>query len=601
VRDATSWVDYTSELAFWVDGASGNYYQKTSATISGTNLLSISMVMAAPVAQADLFTAWGPPGLTGSSLFLATSGTLLGYFWNNSTFKSASFPNTGLDDGAWHCLTIVLDGRTADAAKLWVDGTEIVAAAQNLDETPGIAATTTLKSMGTGGALRSAMARWTISETAATLADHQAFCGDLWQAPAGGLNDTKPLSADDTWTQTAGVGCWPTSSTTAVCVPGGLQPYTVDATGIGWPVQQAIVNPVLYSTAMDCTNWTCSGAASATYGKIAPDGSATASEITVAVGANHFEQDIVAGYTANASPLYLGMWLDCSSGLIHPHGSNDGTRGDWDISCGCIGGQWTYVDRDHPCVVVQTPFNADGSGNSGLHIDGTVVVDATVWAPTLTEQHPWSRVVIPTGASGSTLGDPIWAIANGLANTGAELIANGTMEATPLVPPWIQVNNATITQETGNPSGDGTKVMRIAYNAVSIPQAGQTATEVGQTYRAIGWARADGTYIWLVRDGGTNIVVGTASSTWAQFDITYVAGSTSFRLVSAATGAGWAEFDDVSVFKQEPYGDYYREGDTVLQSLSQYSGTCFAVPGTDILLAGSPTCSGTWYGLRIYK
>lgn len=462
VRDASGWVDYTGELSFAVDGVATDYFQKASATISGTNLFSASMVISVPSAQADLYTLWGPPGLTGTSLFLATSGTLLGYFWNNSTFKSASFPGTGLDDGAWHCVTVVLDGRTADAAKLWIDGTEVVASSQNLDETPGISTTGTLKTMGAGGALRSQIARWVISETAYTYADHLAYCGDLWQPPAGGPANNKPLASDDTWTQTAGAGCYPTGSTSAVCVPGGLVPYTVDATGMGWPVQQALTNELLYSTAVDCTNWTCIGSASATPGAIAPDGSSTASLLAVAVGANHVEQDILGAFTADASPLYLGMWFRCLTGTIHPHGSDDGTRGDWDIDCSCVGGQWTYLDADHPCITVNVPFNADSSGNSGLHFDGGGLVSGTLWAPTLTEQRPWSDVVIPTAASAVSLGSPIWAIAN-------------------------------------------------------------------------------------------------------------------------STGA------------------YYRAGDTVLQSLSEYSGTCFAVPGSDILLSGSPTCSGTWYGLQVRK
>jgi hypothetical protein len=307
-----------------------------------------------------------------------------------------------------------------------------------------------------------ALARVHAAHRAISLAEHQALCGDLWQAPAGGHNNNKPYAVDATWTQTAGTGCYPTSSTAAVCVPGGMQPYHVPSTGIAWPVQQAVTNPLLYSTAMDCTNWTCSGATNANYGKIAPDGSATATEITVAVGANHFEQDVVAGYTANASPIHLGFWVQCSSGLIHPHGSNDGSLGDWDLSCPCVGGEWIYATADHPCVTVNIPFNADGSGNSGLHLDGTVVVDATVWAPTLTEQRAWTGVVIPTAGTPVTVGSPIWAINN-------------------------------------------------------------TST------------------------------------------------------------------------------NYYRSGDTVIQSLTEYDGTCFAVPGSDILLSGSPTCSGSWRGVQVRK
>jgi hypothetical protein len=163
---------------------------------------------------------------------------------------------------------------------------------------------------------------------------------------------------------------------------------------------------------MDCTNWGCVGVASGTPGQVAPDGSATASTIVVAGGANHFEQDVASGYTADASPLHLTMWAKCATGVFHPHGSNDGSRGDWDVSCTCIGGVWRHLDASDPCVTVNVPFNAGPSGESGLHFDGTLFpVSADIWAPTLTEE-PTTGAVIPTAAAAVDTGTIAWIVDN---------------------------------------------------------------------------------------------------------------------------------------------------------------------------------------------
>jgi hypothetical protein len=460
VRDSSGWVDIATEKASWYDLTAGRYHLKTGVSHSATRLSITAIINPKDHTSEQWAVDYGFTTGGGALLDIAVNGRVFLFVAGTVATKSIQATEE-INDSAWHCVTVVAD---ATDSTIYIDGAQgsVVAPMAYYGALSASSESISLGARSNGTLQTCALARVHAAHRAITLAEHQALCGDLWQAPAGGAADNKPLAADATWTQTAGAGCYPTGATSAVCVPGGMMPYVVDSTGAGWPVQQAVTNELLYSTAVDCTNWTCIGSASATPGAVAPDGSATASLLAVAVGANHVEQDIVAGFTASASPLHLGMWFRCLTGTIHPHGSDDGTRGDWDIDCSCVGGQWTYLDADHPCVTVNTPFNADSSGNSGLHFDGGGLVSGTLWAPTLTEQRAWSRVVIPTAASAVTMGSPIWAINN-------------------------------------------------------------TST------------------------------------------------------------------------------NYYRAGDTVLQSLTEYSGTCFAVPGSDILLSGSPTCSGTWYGLQVRK
>jgi hypothetical protein len=609
--DSSGWMDYTTELASWGDGGATSGLIEASAVPSATDVLSVTFI-AKPVADGVLgavvsHQSTSPPN-TGWYVYMTSSGAISGVLDYGAGVVNVSSTIDARE--AWQCVTVVLDARTANQGRVYANGADVTVGAGDLSAASGGFTTTApFRIHGNQDSASFAsvhgVSRLRLDEGhVTTLSEHQAHCGRLWQSPAGGPSDNKPLASDTSWTQTGGAGCWPTGSTSAVCVPGGLMPYTLDATGLGWPVQEAITNPILYSTAIDCTNWTCIGSASATPGAVAPDGSATASLLAVAVGANHVEQDLLGAFTADASPLYLGMWFKCLTGTIHPHGSDDGARGDWDIDCSCVGGQWTYLDADHSCVTVNVPFNADSSGNSGLHFDGGGLVSGTLWAPTLTEQRPWSDVVIPTAASAVTLGDPVWAIANGLGNTGAQMMADGDMEATGTAA-WAAGNNATLIKTTDTPHG-GLRALRVTYNGTSNPFATQVgALSTNTIYRVIGWARGDGTAFPILRtNAGVIIWTGTTSTAWQMADVVFDSGlATSLRLRATTSAAGSADFDDFTIYEQQPFGSYYRAGDTVIQSISEYSGTCWSPLSAagELILTGSPTCSGTWYGLKVQK
>ncbi len=136
-------------------------------------------------------------------------------------------------------------------------------------------------------------------------------------------------------------------------------------------------------------------------------------------------------------------------------------------------------------------------------------------------------------------------------NQEVEILVDGDMENAG-VGDWNVGNVATLTKETGAVD-DGTQVLRVAYNSSNTPYAYQILFTPGKTYRVTGWARGDGTYAPFMQDGAVSLQwVGTNSTSWQYFDVTGTAGHAWFQLLSTATGAGFAEFDDIMVTLYTP-------------------------------------------------
>jgi hypothetical protein len=425
--------------------------------------------------------------------------------------------------------------------------------------------------------------------------------------PAGGVSDKQPSIADQTWTRTGGSSCYPISATAAQCFTSAEVPYTVDATGLGWVVEPDATNRVAYSTAIDCTNWTCAGGATVDATRVAaPDGTLTASAWSAPSGGTAY---CVAGGYANDAPLDLRAWVKCSAGTLRMSNPYGAGLGDWRVNCAAISaGSWVLINRNTPGLTKTAAWAATAAGAActGFNALGTAV-SAHVWAPTLTEEPGTGLAVIPTAASAVSTGDQSWAISNGLRNTGAQLVADGDMEAVG-VGDWTAVNNAALTKDATNFHG-GAQSLKVAYIDTNYPKAQQAILTIGKMYQAIGWMRGDGgTGIPKVTIGsgvGRTEVGGTNSVLWQAFDITGVAVDANLWLIDNALGASWVEFDDVTVYEQESYGKYYRPGDTVTQLLDTISGTCW-VPLTatgDLLLTGAPgsECAGLWRALQVTR
>jgi len=334
---------------------------------------------------------------------------------DNGGSNGVLYGDTFASDAAWHCATLVLDSRTANAGKVYFDGADDTSATNDLSGADGFMTTADMRIHGWANlgtyASSHGIARVAIHDgVALTLAQHRSLCGDLWQPPAGGPSNAKPLAADDTWTQTGGAACWPTSDGSAVCVPGGLTPYTVDATGLGWPTEPSATNRITYNTAINCVNWTCRGTADASTTVAAPDGSYTATEVTLGTESN----DVLyagAGY-ANDAVLYPRAWLKCSSGVITFKNTAGSALGLWTVDCSAVGGSWALINASHSAMTQTNPWAANASGWGGFKFFFGSSGTASIWAPTLTEEPGTGRSVIPTASASVSTGDIAWAIDN---------------------------------------------------------------------------------------------------------------------------------------------------------------------------------------------
>lgn len=126
-----------------------------------------------------------------------------------------------------------------------------------------------------------------------------------------------------------------------------------------------------------------------------------------------------------------------------------------------------------------------------------------------------------------------------------QLAADGDMEAAD-VSAWVVISSATLTKQTTTPKR-GTRCIRVAYNGTANPGASQAILTVGQTYRAVVWARGDGTAVPRLYHDGASLVSGVATATWQRLSMEFVASTTNIRLYAITSGASYCEFDDLHV------------------------------------------------------
>ncbi len=237
---------------------------------------------------------------------------------------------------------------------------------------------------------------------------------DADQTDPYGLPDNKPPASVQSWTQTGGDRCYPTSATTAACFEDSEPSYTVDATGVGWVVEPSATSRIQYSTDVDCTNWTCGGTADATPAQADPAGGSGASLIDVSDGSNYLYES-AGGYTNNAT-LYLRFWLKCSAGDLKVRNLPGASKGDWRIDCATAsGGAWVLIRSASQTGVTEVnPWVASATGGAGPVIGkqtaGTLI--AHIWAFTIVEEAGVGLAVIPTAAAAVATGDIEWAIDN---------------------------------------------------------------------------------------------------------------------------------------------------------------------------------------------
>lgn len=393
VEDATGWADLTTELSTHTDGQSASgtgSWARASQTQGATNLVSVSAVISPVYRQATprvLYSHRATADSTGWEVGLATNGTLYATV-ENSAGTTKTVKTAGVwDDGAWHAVTWILDGRTASAARIYVDGSDVTAATTDL-ATTGSWATTGPVTVGADAAGANVwpggIARLRVRVGA--LDDPYVLAGSLW-----GFDpqvEGKPSADDITWVQTGATRCYRTGAATAFCGRGGRPTYAIDASvsagrGITWPLEPTRWQRVNFGQAIcgflsGTSTKTCNAA-------VAPDGSKTATTITGLQNEYYRAYQVAYGYTANA-PVYPTGWVRCSTGKLRIFNAAGAGLGDWLFDCATgSGGNWARVYSGMGAALTETSawaVKSDGAFTpdfGAYYPGGTPSVDLWAW------------------------------------------------------------------------------------------------------------------------------------------------------------------------------------------------------------------------------
>lgn len=220
-----------------------------------------------------------------------------------------------------------------------------------------------------------------------------------------------------------------------------------------------------------------------------------------------------------------------------------------------------YAIQTNALTVGET-YRVTGWARSDGNRSPTVATSAaTHWTGSTSVNWQWMDTIFTNtgdhriflGAGGASAGqytewdDIRIEVYKGTPTSKATILVDGNME-TAGVADWAVGASATLTKDTTSPHR-GSQALRVAYNGTANPFARQAVLTVGETYRATGFARGDGTYIIVVAEGNNILWTGTTSTSWQFFDVAFTATSITrtFRLYSCASAAGYAEFDDVRV------------------------------------------------------
>jgi len=500
VQDASGWVDITSELALGADGA-GSVIDDTVTSNDASRLVSVTVV-------------YRTRGNTGGRLVdksLASPGwTLLNKGGGVGELVLLSRDSAGVKqittvtawgDNAWHCATGVIDSRTANAGKIYVDGNDETPAGNNLEAALGWGDHATAIGAKTNGgqALDGAVARVRIDYAVITLVQHQAFCGTLWQPPSTNTHAlTKLAPADVSWTQTGGTRCYAASADTSICVPGGLPGYAFSAAlnSIGWPVEPDRTNRVLDSRDLSTGSWAGGIDAAA----VAPDGSKTAATVSV-TDASTLSQ-VVTGYSASAT-LNLRVWAKCSTGTLKF--STDGaSAGSWDVACATVAGAWTELHSTHAAVTEGAAWMAASTGDATLIVTSDATgVTADLWTPTLTDAAGLS--VIPTAGAAVATGSIAWQVDNDPA-----VYYKGAAGKITLVGDWISGACFDVADATDIGRQFGDAIDWFAFDAIGVTAFRCDMPLAGADTAVIRWDSAN------VVDPGlfAECLLNTVTQTW---------------------------------------------------------------------------------------
>jgi hypothetical protein len=113
---------------------------------------------------------------------------------------------------------------------------------------------------------------------------------------------------------------------------------------------------------------------------------------------------------------------------------------------------------------------------------------------------------------------------------------------------WSDGNDAIVTKDITSPQS-GSQSLKITYNGTNEPYAFQSFLTENREYTIEGYGKGDGTFPVEIRDSGGQVIwTSTASATWQQYSVTFVATGIRLELYSLATAAGSGNFDSMEIF-----------------------------------------------------
>lgn len=126
-------------------------------------------------------------------------------------------------------------------------------------------------------------------------------------------------------------------------------------------------------------------------------------------------------------------------------------------------------------------------------------------------------------------------------------LRDGDMEAVGTTN-WTGVNSPTLTKDVTAPH-TGSQNLRVAYLSTSYPTAAQTVLTVGALYYTDIWYKSDGVKAGRIRFPSTAWQVLGTPTVWTQSTLYMTAPETQLQFQCYTTGAGYYEFDDVTIKK----------------------------------------------------
>ena len=132
------------------------------------------------------------------------------------------------------------------------------------------------------------------------------------------------------------------------------------------------------------------------------------------------------------------------------------------------------------------------------------------------------------------------------------VVVDSDMEATTTVA-WTAISDSVISKQTTSPLS-GIRCLRVASAVNANPYCTQTCMVLGSKYVVSGWFRSDGAKtprVGFVGPTGNINGDGTTSTSWQYFSISGICNDATvgIYLQSVGSGAGYCEFDNVTVYK----------------------------------------------------